>query len=264
MQRLGVDYATITAVNGAGKYYWQASGGGYDLFVVTDDFLLIAAALDADATDFEAHHKVDGNSVSSEDDALALGFYKDLGNALSIPKTKDGREINKPSTANRCTNFNQRPLTFYTAKPGSLHNVNPVTNADWADATLVLYNADGSVSSDGAAAVKTVVDWEPHYNFEIIAGKLDIPLAVRDGTTDLWWFGAIGVPDYPPMYYGQIPYIGEVNLEAAQGRVTADGRSISFLPYNLGGYPHTNKMRFYIKHPSGEQQRFQIYIDHYV
>lgn len=193
--------------------------------------------------------------------------FKSTANASIEPKTKDGRQTVRDSCANRTTNFNLRAISFYTARSGSIHTVNPVTDADWNDTTMKLYDISGSLVTDPAlsgSVVKTIIDFMPHYNYEIVGGFMDIPTAIKDGNTDQWFISGIGVPDLPPQMYGSVPYISEVNIEAiTTQRVMSDGRAISYLPYNYGGYP-TNKLRFIIKHPAGAQQRFQIYLEHFV
>ena len=73
------------------------------------------------------------------------------------------------------------------------------------------------------------------------------------------------MPDYPPEFYGSIDFISEVNLEAVtSSRVVSDGRAISYMPHQLGGAPHTNLLRFLLKHPIGARKRFQLYLEHYV
>jgi hypothetical protein len=160
-------------------------------------------------------------------------------------------------------------MTIYSARlADGLHNVDPVTDGDYGDAIITLKDAQGAIITDPAqlgSVVRTALDWEPHYNYEIIGGCIDLPTVLKGGTTDAWYVSAIGVPDYPPAYYGSIPFINEVNVEAVNAsRVTADGRAISFMPYQLGGAPGTNKLRFIFKHPAGAQQRFQIFIEHFV
>lgn len=193
--------------------------------------------------------------------------FKPTANGPIFPKTKDGREATRGTTANRTTNFNLRALSFYTSRSGSIHNVNPVTDADFGDAIMHLYDASGSLVTDptmSGSVVKTVVDWEPHYNYEIIGGYVHTPSSLMNGTTDQWYMAVIGVPDLPVQMYGSVPYISETNIEAITTRIVeSDGCAISFLPYKLYGYP-TNKLRFIFKHPAGGQERFQLYMRHFV
>lgn len=193
--------------------------------------------------------------------------YKSTVDGPLEARTNDGRIEIRQTTAKRTTNFNLRPMSFYTATSGSIHNMNPVTDADWGDVVMHLYDASGSLVSDptmSGSVVKTIVDWEPHYNYEIIGGYMDIPAILKEGTTDQWFMAVIGVPDLPPQYYGSVPYISEINLESVPAqRITSNGRAISYLPYKYGGYP-TNKLRFIIKHPAGAKARFQLYMEHFV
>lgn len=219
-----------------------------------------------------------GDAYSAQQAATDQTEFESLKasyNAALQPRTKDGRVQIKTSTANRTTNFNLRVISFYTAKKDSLHNVNPVTDHDYGDATLIFQkwdptantNAGGWIAAadDGNDATRTLVDWEPHYNYEIIGGYVDVHPSLLDGTTDAWFLSVIGVPDLPANYGGQVSYISEVNLEAVTTqKVLSDGRAVSYLPYNYGGIPHTNKLRFVFKHPIGGQKRFQLYIEHFV
>jgi hypothetical protein len=149
-----------------------------------------------------------------------------------------------------------------------MHNVDPVTDADYGDVTLTLLKLSGNdwVAATDGDATKTVIDFEPHYNYENIGGFADLPSDLFGGTTNQWFVSAIGVPAYGAgaPFYGSVPFINEVNLEAvASQRVVSNGRAISYLPYNYGGYPHTNTLRFVIKHPAGVQKRIQLYIEHF-
>lgn len=208
--------------------------------------------------------------TQEQNDANRTDFetnYKPTANATVEPKAKDGRPATRQTTANRTTNFNLRVFSFYTARSGSVHNVNPVTDTDWGDIVYKMYDASGSLVTDptlSGSAVKTIIDWEPHYNYEIIGGYMDIPSVLKDGSTDQWFLSGIGVPDLPAYMYGSVPYISEVNLEAITAqRVVSDGKAISYLPYKYAGYP-TNKLRFIVKHPAGAQARFQMYVEHFV
>ena len=188
--------------------------------------------------------------------------FRATANRTLEPRASDGRLTVRQTTANRTTNFKLRAVSFFTSTSGSVHNVNPITDADYGDVTMVLYDAAGAPTSVQANAVKTVIDFEPTYNYEVIGGFIDLPSALKDGTTNQWFIAAIGVPDYPPAYYGQVDFVNEANLEAVTNqRVVSDGRAVSFMPYNFDGMPHTNRMRFIVKHPAGAQQRFQIYIE---
>lgn len=209
---------------------------------------------DDDKSDFETNYK-----------------NNDAANAAIMPKSKDGRHAVRYTAANRTKNFKLRVFSFYSGKLLSnalVHNVNPVTDADYNDITVKIYNAQGGEITSSllqSTSVKTVIDWEPTYDFEIIGGYLDTPSSLKDGSSDAWFLSVIGVPDYTIDQGGSVDYISETNLEAVTTQqMNSDGRAISFMAYNYGGAPHTNKMRFVLKHPAGASKRFQFYVEHYV
>jgi hypothetical protein len=185
-----------------------------------------------------------------------------------VALTADLRQEVRNTTAKRTTNFNLRAITFYSAKAGSVHNVNPSTDADFGDATLNLSKWNGTAweAANDSDATRTIIDFEPTYNYEIIGGQIDLPSDLKDGTTNQWYLSAVGVPDYGAgaPFYGSVPFINEVNLEAVTTqKVVSDGRAISYMAYNYAGYPHTNKMRVIVKHPAGAQKRFQLLLEHF-
>ena len=214
-----------------------------DVFPFTADY--DKAANDADLADFEASFRASANRTLD-------------------PRASDGRLTVRDSTANRMANFKLRAISFITASTTGLHNVSPITDADYGDVAVKLYDAAGALTTNESLAVKTVVDFEPHYDYEIIGGFIDLPSTLKDGTTNQWFISAVGVPDYPPAYFGQVDFVSEVNLEAVTNqRVISDGRAVSYMPYNYGGNPHTNLLRFTVKHPAGAQLRFQAYLEHF-
>jgi hypothetical protein len=185
------------------------------------------------------------------------------------PTAPDGRPDMRVTTAKRTTSFKLRTFCFYSAELVSgFHNVNPVTDAPYGDVTVKLYDAAGveiTTEADEVNAVKSVIDWTPTYDYEIIGGYVDLPSSIKDGITDQWYLSAIGVPHYPPQYFGSIDFINEVNLEAVTTqRVVSDGRAIQFMSYNYGGMPNTNTLRFILKYPAGVKKRFQIHVEHFV
>lgn len=190
--------------------------------------------------------------------------FKPTANAAITLKTADGRDIQKPTVANRMKNFKQRNISFYTAAPNSLHNVSPVTNASYGDVSYTMYSDATTVTTDNTQAIKTILNVDPVFSYEIISGRIYIPSSLKDGSTDQWFLSGIGVPDYPANYGGSIDYISEINLEAiTTGTLYADGRAVSYLMYNAGGAPHTNRLQFIIKHPIGAQSRFMICLEWY-
>lgn len=258
----------ICATKTAPLQYTELAGT-YVLFTV-DDSIVYRCGLMTAATLGEGRFSEDYTREQNDADVADFeASYKAVANQSLRARTKDGRTVVRDSTANRTTNFKLRAITFYTCElVEGLHNVSPITGVDYGDVAMHLYDAGGveiTTEERELEAVKTVLDFEPRYNYEIIGGFLDIPDDLRGGTTDAWFISAVGVPDYPPEYFGSVDFISEVNIEAVTAaRVQSDGRAVSYMPYQLGGMPHTNRLRFTIRHPVGARKRFQLFIEHFV
>src|SRR6185436_1975610 len=99
-------------------------------------------------------------------------------------------------------------------------------------------------------AVKTVLDWEPLYNYEIIGGSIDIPPAIVGSTPAGWLVCAIGIPHIPAIYGGSVSFVYPCDLALVYtNHVVSNGRATQYLTYSPTY--HTNKMRWIFKHPSG-------------
>jgi len=175
--------------------------------------------------------------------------------------TSDGRQIVRVTAVNTAIAFRPRAISFYTADPAKLHNINP-HGVDYEDVTCKCYDADDDEITQApyTGAVKTVIDFEPTSYYEMIGGDIDIPTSITGGTTDLWYGACIGVPDIPENYGGCIHLLNEMNLEADRdGMVRLDGRGVLGLSYSA--QTHSNKIRFIFKHPAGESKRFQLLLE---
>lgn len=100
MQTLDISYSTFKTLAVAPiKIYYSVdpTGAYYYLSAATDHHLLCATATGPDAVDFAATLKSTAVEVGSKDDALALGFYANNGNAKVTPKTSDGKTVVLPN-----------------------------------------------------------------------------------------------------------------------------------------------------------------------
>jgi hypothetical protein len=176
-------------------------------------------------------------------------------------QTADTRLIVRQTIVNNAVAFRPRAITFYTADPSKLHNSKPDGSA-YGDTTCKCYDANGDEITQApyTAAVKTVIDFEPAYYYEMIGGSIDIPSALTGATSDAWYGACIGVPDITAEYGGSIDLMNEINLEADRdGIIRLDGRGVLGLAYDV--QTHTNKIRFIFKHPAGESKRFSLLLE---
>src|SRR5262249_30267495 len=130
------------------------------------------------------------------------------------PAAPDGRPAFRLTCANKTTNFKLRAISFYSSKAASVHSVDPRTDAPYGDVSITLQKKDlggNWVAATDLEATRTLVDFEPAYAYEVIGGWIDIPTALKEGTTDQWFLSCVGLPDIPQV---AVDFVSEVNLEA--------------------------------------------------
>jgi len=185
--------------------------------------------------------------------------YKSQSNAnLSNLKDSDGAEYTRLKLAAVGSKAMLDSIEIETSKLSSLYYKNyDLTEIGFA--SIKFYDSDDveltTQESIDASCVKTVVDYEPTNNFEIIGGKgiiLEIP------TTDVrvW---VIGVPDIPAQYGGSVQFLrGGLNMRFHK-EFHHDGRVPKFMAYDPS--LHTNKFRFVFRHEPGTKHKFQIELE---
>lgn len=210
----------------------------------------------------------DGYSQEQNDADLAdwQANYLPGTNATVEPRAADGRISVRTTVASKGKNFQLRAIRFRTSDPDSVHNVDPITDLDFGDVTYLMFDENGLPTDDPAMCVKTCIDLEPEYSYEIIGGWSDPPPSLRESNTGLWFIACVGAPDIPQV---AVAFVSEVDAEAVQStKFLVDGRATQYLPYIVYGNPpkpaHTNKLRWIVKHPVGVRERFQFYIETFV
>jgi hypothetical protein len=128
-------------------------------------------------------------------------------------------------------------------------------------ATIKFYDDQGTelttqVDID-ANCVKTVLDWEPPWDYEIIGGQFR-QQALPPGNI---YLGVIAVPDVPAAGGGSIEFVNGVNLKSVglEDSVRSDGRTSKKLAYDATY--HTNKLRFILRHDAGVQHTMDIMME---
>lgn len=199
---------------------------------------------------------------NDSDKADFEGFYKASANSVIERRENDGRSSVRFSMAAHGLLFRLRVFSFKTAALDSVHNLSP-DGVDYADVTLKIYddqNVEITDPVEQANAVKTVVDYEAKINQELRGGWLDVPAGISGGVTGKWFVSVLGAPDIPVNYGGCLDFVSEVNLEATRNtKIEMDGQATSFVPYDV--VYHSGKIRFTFKHPVGEKQLFQLYME---
>ena len=173
-------------------------------------------------------------------------------------RDSDGALISRTKVTETGWQYHMQGVEFTTSTIGS--STHPYNHDEQGNnlgfASVKLYDdQDQEITTQIDAdtnCVKTIIDWEPTYDYEVIGGalKMDAPtlLDVR--------VYVIAVPDIPKIYGGSKDFISSINMKyiASGDKVEADGRASKRLYYDAVN--HTNKMRIILKHPAGAKCNF--------
>jgi hypothetical protein len=204
-----------------------------------------------------------GSEQQNQDDFEAN--YKPTANKQNEPKDADGAALQRSKiTKQGWTQFNcflEIQTSFLTPK----WSKTKAGSDGWSTVTCYKQGESGLVQcsdqTDATAnAIRTVLDWEPNIDYEIIGGEIR---CLEKPTTDLR-VKVVAVPDIPQQY-GGTKYMGSgVNLKFYNSRepVVADGRTVKLLTYS--NVYHTNKMRFEIDHAQGNVTDILIKMEIYI
>jgi hypothetical protein len=191
--------------------------------------------------------------------------YKPTANKPKIPKDSDGASLNRTKiTKQGWTQFNCF-LEIQTSFIGVKWSKDKAGNDGWLSVKCYKLVSGSYVEcsdqTDATAnCVRTVADWEPTCDYEIIGGEI----RTLDRPTDDCRIKVIAVPDIP-QNFGGTKFMGSgVNLKFYNSRepVLADGRTVKMLTYS--NIYHTNKIRFEVDHALGASIDILIKMESYV
>ena len=216
--------------------YYQDEGGFFETSILKDS--------GSDQTDFEANYQSSANK-SSEPQADSDNAY-----------------IQRNKIAPTGWTYQLRAIEVETSLLDSVYN-KKADLSNWGDATVKFYNGSGTELTDQSVldtdCVKTVLDFEPAYDFEIIGGFAKI-LADPTNPIRIW---VIAVPDVPEAYGGSKLMVSGVDFRfiGTTDKVEADGRASKRMNYSAS--LHTNKLRVIFAHAAGEKHKLLIGFEHY-
>lgn len=175
---------------------------------------------------------------------------------IDQPKDNDEAIITRPKAAKAGWTYFLNPVEFTTSKLDSVHSKKHDGN-NRSNATYKIYDANDveiTAVENESNAVKTVVDYEPTHDYEIIGGQLQ--QHTKPATNIRLW--VVGVPDVPENYGGSKEMVGGVNLKFIDptDKVNADGRVSKYMAYS--STYHTNKLRLILKHNPGIQHEVMM------
>lgn len=186
-------------------------------------------------------------SLNSDDTAEFEANYKGNGNQPFFPMDSDRTPIVRTKIVKAGSTFRSQSseVTFSTLT-GLLAKKNDASDVPNMSCSIFDGGGNQIVSSLLAnTAVKTVIDWEPTFDYELIGHRIRI---LSNSLVDvrLW---IVVTPDIADSAGGSIEIVSGMNLRylPAGQEAVIDARVAKLLQYNA--VSHSNKIRFIFKYP---------------
>lgn len=227
---------------------WVDLVDSYHLIAVDGPIKLeytLAKEQGSDLTDFETNYKVNGNKS-----------FSDI----------DGTPLQRVKASKKGWSFWAVPIELTTSTLGGSVYCKDSADTNIPGITCKIYDEnDAEITTAGLlnanlnTCVKTVMDFEPAFDYEMIGGVLRINSNPSQDVR-LW---IVGAPDIPVQYGGSKEFASGVNLKflAPDSAFEIDGRVTKYVTYN--NQTHQGKLRAIIKHPAGLNLNIQIIIHTY-
>lgn len=211
-------------------------------------------------------HMMDKNPSDSTDLDDFEDNYKAAANTAISQIDTDGAHIVRLKAAKKGWTYSVVPIEFETSRRSNLLYSKLADNTNRSGITLKVYDAndvevttDGLLNANWATITKTVIDFEPTYDYEVIGGYIrtlnDITMDIR-----IW---IVAVPDIDAGSGGSKEMIGGLNLNymKPENVFNVDGRVSKSLKYDATY--HTNKLRMILRYPAGTHEFICINLEHY-
>lgn len=178
----------------------------------------------------------------------------------------DGATIVRNKAAKAGWTFCSLPMEFETSRLSDCMYAKDSAGINRTFITLKAYDGNnnevttpGELDANLATIEKTVIDFEPPYDFEIIGGDLRTLTAIAVDMR-LW---IIAVPDIPANMGGSKEMGGGINLRYLNPNNvwSVDGRVTKYATYNAS--LHTNKIRMILKYPPGANESLLMVVQLY-
>jgi hypothetical protein len=198
-----------------------------------------------DLIEFEATYKALGNQTFSDIDGIPF---------MRLKASKKG------------WSFWALPIELNTSTLGGSVYAKDAGGTDIPGITCKIYDGNndeittaGLLNANLNTCVKTVLDFEPAFDYEMIGGTMRINS--NPGTDVRLWI--VGAPDIPAYLGGSKEFASGVNLKflAPDSSFEIDGRVTKYVTYSPT--LHTGKLRVILKHAAGLNLNLQILIHTY-
>lgn len=181
-------------------------------------------------------------------------------------KDIDGAVIVRHKAARKGWSFLSLPPEITTSTIGGSLYCKDSSGNDITGISCKIYNSNndeittpGLENANLSTCVKTILDVELPFDYELIGGALRVTTSPSDDIR-LW---IIGAPDIPSQYGGSKEFASGINLKflSADNSFDIDGRVAKFITYNPA--THQGKLRILLKHAAGLTVNMQVMIHLY-
>lgn len=211
----------------------------------------ILRAIDGDFK-MECYVHVDGNMPTEKTDYETN--YQANANKKQRPRDSDGAQLTRTKMAPADWTYQLHSMEFESSKLGSVYSKD-VNNNDTNFGTIKFYNASDVELTDQPTidtdCVKTVIDWMPTHDYEIIGGVFR-QLVLPASDIRMWVVGLPGIANKDFVFGINLKFVS-----VADG-IKADGRAPKRLSYNTSPGYDTNKMRLILRHDAGFKHKMAM------
>lgn len=207
-----------------------------------------------------------GDGIQTYSMAEGEGYLQAVNSFNFNNRDVDGAMVVRMKAAKKGWSFWALPIEITTATLGGSKFCQDSLGVDIPGITCKIYNAQNQEITEAGIAganlltcVKTVLDVEHAFDYELIGGALRINS--NPGNDIRMWI--VGAPDIPAQFGGSKEFASGINLKfmAPDSSFDIDGRVSKFISYNAA--THQGKLRIILKHPAGAQVNFQFVIHMY-
>lgn len=241
------------------KAEWQIMKSFIDSRLALVNYLDLGSLYWVKATDysFSLECEIDKNPSDTTDLNDFEENYMPIANARI--NDGDGDQLVRLKIAPR--NWNYQALQFEASlgKYDSFYCKKQDGSTDVPGFTYKIYDgSDNEITSSlfEANSVKTVITYEPTYDFCLVAGRVD-QISIVASDCRLW---VVAAPDIPEGLGGSKVFVNGINLRFFDSILT-EGRSPKRLNYSATY--HTNKLQFIFRHGTTFSQKVSVILDMY-
>lgn len=178
------------------------------------------------------------------------------------PSDTDGTPLARIKITTSGWHYQMYGIEFETGTLNSIVDLNADGTAGNA-CSIKYFKSNGDELTSGTQleldlyCVKTVVYFEPLWDYEIIGGQFrQLSIPQQDIRLNV-----IAVPDVPTQYGGSVPFVNNINLRyiGNSDRIQTDGRTSKRLLYDATN--HTNKLAFIVNHGIFFNHKMQLMLE---